>query len=116
MEGNSTGSKALRCVLKSVQLASAWAVHFVRTRFLSYKHCKAKQNLDRRMSRLGTEIYSLYKQGDTEFLKSLVVRQQLKIVEEAESQLFSVLDRMEALDNAYRTRKDEIAGAGQNPE
>jgi hypothetical protein len=68
------------------------------------------------MARLGTEIYSLYKQGDKEFLKSLVVRQQLKIVEEAESQLFAVLDRIEVLENTYRMRKEEISGAAQKQE
>ncbi len=116
MEGNSNESKASRLVLKSVRLTSAWAVHFVRVRFFRFKHCKAKQNLDRRMARLGAEIYSLHKQGDTEFLKSLVVRQQLKIVAEAESQLFAVLDRMEAVDDAYRMRKNEIGGAADEQE
>ena len=114
MEGSSAVSKVSRFVLKSVRLTSAWAVHFVGVRFFRCKQCKAKQNLDRRMARLGTEIFSLYKQGDTEFLKSLVVRQQLKIVEEAESQLVAVLDRMEVMDDAYRMRKGEIEGAGND--
>ncbi len=116
MEGNSTGSKAFRLVLKYVRLTSAWTLYFARVRFFRCKECKARQNLDRRMARLGTEIYSLYKQGDNEFLKSLVVRQQLKIVEEAELQLFSLLDRLESVDNTYRRRKEEIAGAADEQE
>ena len=62
------------------------------------------------MSRLGTEFYSLHRQGETEFLKSLVVLQQLKIAEDAESRVFAIRDRMDAVENEYLGKKEAIRG------
>jgi hypothetical protein len=82
---------------------------FARLRVEKCKLHKAEKNLDRRKSRLGAEFYSLYSQGETEFLKSLVILQQLKIVEEAELQKSTVLDRITAIEEEYRIRKQAIA-------
>ena len=60
------------------------------------------------MSRLGAELYSLHQQGETEFLKSLVIRQQLKIVEEAESQVIAVIDRTDAIQKEYVQKKRQL--------
>jgi hypothetical protein len=64
------------------------------------------------MARLGAEFYSMYRQHETEFLKSLIVLQQLKIVEEAESRAFALHDRIDAVEQAYRSKKMAIAGEG----
>ena len=97
-----------RLILRWVKLAWLWGRKSLQIRFLKFRLRKAQRNLDRRMSRLGTEFYSLHKQGETEFLKSLVVLQQLKIVEEAESQVFAVHDGIEAVEEEYLSGKETI--------
>jgi hypothetical protein len=103
-----TAVKAFHLVSRWTRLSWAWGLKFVKTRLLKHRLCKEQRNLDKRMSRLGAEFYSLYRQGETEFLKSLVVLQQLKIVEEAESRVFALLDRIDAVEQAYLSEKEAI--------
>jgi len=97
-------------VLRWTKLTWARGLKFTKTRFLKYRLCREKRNLDKRMSRLGAEIYSLHRQGETEFLKSLIVLQQLKIVEEAESRVFAIHDLIDAVEQAYLSKKEAISG------
>jgi hypothetical protein len=108
MEARDTAGKAYRLILKGAGFVWAWSLKFLKIRFLKHKLCKAQRNLDLRMSRLGSEIYSLHRQGETEFLKSLVVRQQLKIIEEAESRVLGIHDRIDAVEREYLSKKEAI--------
>ncbi len=110
MEASDIVEQVSRLIFKWVRLAWVLVGKFVRIRIHKFGLRKAQKNLDRRMSRLGAEFYSLHRQGETEFLKSLVILQQLKIVEEAESRVFAVHDRIEAVEKKYRGRKEAIAG------
>ncbi|MEN6440869.1 MAG: hypothetical protein ABFD97_20035 [Syntrophobacter sp.] len=101
--------KLCSCVCRFVRLVWAWKMKFWKTRFQGCKRCKAQRAMDERVRRLGTEIYSLYKQGDSEFAKSLAVQQQLKLVEEAELHLIEILDRIEALEKEYQEKKQRLA-------
>ncbi|MGA2400859.1 MAG: hypothetical protein ABSG91_04025 [Syntrophobacteraceae bacterium] len=109
MEAGDTADKASRLILRWVRIAWAWNLKFVKIRFHKHRLCKAQSNLDQRMSRFGAEFYSLHRQGETEFLKSLVIRQQLKIVEEAESHALAALDRIGAIEKEYLSKKQAIA-------
>ncbi len=109
-EGDNKGRQAIPSMLKSFRLAWAWLLRFVKVRFHKCRLCRAKHRLEQRTARLGLEVYSLHRQGDDDFLKSLVVRQQLKIVEEAERQVFEICDRLEEIDEAYRRKKEEVCG------
>lgn len=104
------GRRAIPSALKSFRLAWAWLQRFVKVRFHKCRLCRAKHRLEQRTARLGSEIYSLHRQGDNDFLKSLVVRQQLKIVEEAERQVFEICDRIEEIEQAYGRKKEEVRG------
>ena len=108
MEVSDIADKVSRLVMKWIRIAWAWFLKSVKMSFHNYRLGKAKSNLDRRMSRLGTEFYSLHRQGETEFLKSLVIRQQLKIVEEAESQVVALLDRADAIRQEYQSKREAI--------
>lgn len=109
MDAGNIAKKVIGRALRSVRLASAWSCRFFKIRFHKCRLCKLQKELDGRMCRLGAEIYALFKQGETEFLKSLVVKQQLKIVEEAESHVFAVHDRIEEIEERYRGKKEELA-------
>jgi hypothetical protein len=108
MEASDTADKVSRLILRWIRVAWAWFMKFVKISFLKRRLSKAQRNLDQRMSRLGAELYSLHQQGETEFLKSLVIRQQLKIVEEAESQVLVVLDRADVIRKEYQSKKEAI--------
>jgi hypothetical protein len=108
MEAGDIAEKLSRFIWKQARLVSAWKLKFFKIRVQKIKLRKVRKNLERRMSRLGSEFYSLHHQGETEFLKSLVILQQIKIVEEAESQLLAVQDRIEAIEEQYRTRREAI--------
>jgi len=114
MELQDIVEKLSRLVFKVVKLAWVWGLKSVKIRIHKLRLRRAKGNLDRRMSRLGAEFYSLNRQGETEFLKSLVVLQQLKIVEEAESRVFAVHDRIAAIEKEYRREKEAITGGSAN--
>jgi hypothetical protein len=109
MEAGDIVEKVSRLVLKWGRLASVWVLKFVKIRIQKFRLRKVQNNLYQRRSRLGAEIYSLHRQGETEFLKSLIVLQQLKIVEEAESRVFAVHDRIKAIEKQYRAQKEAIA-------
>lgn len=108
MEAGDIAEKLSRLISKWARLAWVWALKFAKMRAEKFRLAKAQKNLDRRMSRLGAEFYSLHKMGETDFLKSLVVLQQLKIVQEAESQVFAVHDRIRAVEKKYGERKEAI--------
>ncbi len=109
MEASDIVEKVSRLILKRVRLAWVWVLKFVKIRIQKFRLRKAQNDLYQRRSRLGAEFYSLHRQGETEFLKSLVVLQQLKILEEAESRVFAVHDRIKAVEKEYRGKKETIA-------
>ncbi|MDR3567983.1 MAG: hypothetical protein P4L43_08155 [Syntrophobacteraceae bacterium] len=109
MEQNDFVGKASGAVVKGIKLAWAWKVAFVQKRVLGFKLRKAKKELDFRTSRLGMEFYALYRRGESEITKSMVILQQLKIVEEAEAQVLALQERIDAIDEAYRLKKNAIA-------
>lgn len=108
MEVSDIADKVSRLVMKWIRIAWAWFLKFVKISFHKHKLAKAQCNLDQRMSRLGAEFYSLHGQGETEFLKSLVIQQRLKIVEEAELQVLALLDRTDAIQKEYLRKKKAI--------
>jgi hypothetical protein len=108
MEASDIVEKVSRLILTWVMLAWAWMLKLVKIMIQKFRLRKAQRNLHQRRSRLGAEFYSLHRQGETEFLKSLVVLQQLKIVEEAESRVFAVHDRIKAIEKEYRSKKEAI--------
>ena len=108
MEASDIVEKLSRLILKLVRLAWVWVLKFMKIRLAKFRLRKAQNNLYQRRSRLGAEFYSLHRQGETEFLKSLVVLQQLKIVEEAESRVFVVHDRIKAIEKEYTGKIEEL--------
>ncbi|MCE5335433.1 MAG: hypothetical protein LLG06_12690 [Desulfobacteraceae bacterium] len=113
MSSFGSGRGLVRRAAKSFGLALAWCLRFVRVRYQRCRLGKAERRMNRRMARLGTEVYSLYRQDDYEFLKSLVVRQQLKIVEEAERQVLEIIDCIEEIEKSYRLNVEQCLEAHQ---
>lgn len=116
MGENSAIRKVLICSCRVSRYAWAWTARFVKVRFLKCRQCKAQKNFDAKLKRLGMEIYSLYKQGETDYHKSQVVQQQLGLAEAAEKVLFDLYDRREQMDLEYQESKQAIARMGHREE
>jgi hypothetical protein len=108
VERNDFAGNVLGTALKAVRLAWAWLVCFVTVRACRFKLYNAKKDLDSRTATLGMEFYALYRRGDSEILKSVVILQQLKIVEEAEARVLALQERVDAVGEQYRQKKDAI--------
>jgi len=95
-------------VLQYVCLTSAWLKKFIKLRLRNHKKCKAQKNMDKVCSRLGAEVYALYRQGEKDWHSLPAVAQQLKAVEEAEARVFQEDELVEAIQSDYLARKQEI--------
>lgn len=78
-----------------------WKLKFLRTRLLRCKQCGARRQLAGAQSGLGAEIYGLFKQGETGWEKMPLVRECLKIVEEAESEVFRIEAAIDDVNSDY---------------
>ncbi len=116
MAENSPVKQILSGTFRFFRVVWAWKLKFIKSKFQECKRCKAQRNLDAKMKRLGLEIYSLYRQEETDFLKSPAIKQQLKLVEEAESRLIAIYDRLDEIDSEYLKKRREIAGESPNGE
>lgn len=81
----------------------------VKIRLQKMKRTRAQKKMEKAYSGLGAEIYSLYKQGDPSDWKNMpAVQQELRIIEEAESNVFQVEEAIENVQNNYMSKKEEI--------
>ncbi len=116
MAENGMMKKVLVRSCKCSRYTWAWVVRFAKIRMQKCRQCKAQREFNEKLKRLGTEIYSLYKQGDTDYARSLTVQQQLKLAESAEKDLFEIYDRLEQIDREYQASREDIAKMGHKEE
>ncbi len=113
MAENNLGRRILAAIFRLFRLVWAWIAKFAKIRFIGCRRCKARRQMDERLDRLGSEIYSMYQRDETAFIESPDVQRQLKLVQEAEARLFEVYDRIEEIENDYRRKKQQIAQSGR---
>ncbi|MEM5785708.1 MAG: hypothetical protein AAGU11_00240 [Syntrophobacteraceae bacterium] len=116
MAASNAAKKVVSCTCRFVKIVCAWKMKFLKTRFQGFKHWRARRTMDERVGRLGSEVYSLHRQGETELLRSQLVQQQLRLVEEAEQRLIAISDRIDAIEEDYRRKRREIAGSEEDTE
>jgi hypothetical protein len=85
-----------------------WATKFIRTRFQKCKKCCARKKLDQAQARLGAEIFSLYKNEQTDWPNAALVPQYLKAIEAAELEVFQLDDALDRINADYLKKKQEI--------
>lgn len=112
MEQNEVVGKISGTAVKWGKLARAWCVSFVKTRAYGLRLRKARKELDSVTARLGMEFYSLHRRGETDIVNSIVILQQLKIVEEAEFRVLELQGRIDGACEEFRKKKEQIY-AGQ---
>lgn len=84
-------------------------VKFFKIQMQKCKKAGVMKKLAKAQSVLGAEVYALYKQGNTDWQNMPSVQQQLRGVEEAESEVFKVDGVIDEINNEYLRRKDELS-------
>ena len=100
--------KALHLLCRYGSIAYYWKLSFFKTRVQRWKECSAHRKLLRAQSGLGAEIYALYKQGETGWEGMPLVRECLKIVEEAEAAVFKVDAAIEEIKEDYAAKVERV--------
>lgn len=96
--------------LEYASIAVQWKLKFIRIHLKKWTGgCCAQKELDKAYSKLGAEIFALHKAGHNDWKTMPLVEQKLKIVEEAESKLFSVDDEIDSIVNRYQAKKAAIS-------
>jgi hypothetical protein len=90
-------------------IAVQWKLRWLRVQLRRWKRCSAQKEVDKAYSKLGAEVFALYRGGQTDFRGMPLVDQKLKLVEEAEGGLFAVDDEIDAINNEYREKKAAIS-------
>ena len=86
-----------------------WVLKLFKIQLQKMNRTRAQKKMEKAFSGLGSEIYSLYKQGDESDWKNMpAVQQELKAIEEAESKVFQVDEAVEEIQNNYASKKAEI--------
>jgi hypothetical protein len=91
------GYSNLYCVLK-----------FLKVQVQKWKKAGAMKKLAKAHSGLGAEVYALHKQGAVDWQGMPSVQQQLRIVEEVESDVFKVDGVIDEINSEYLRKKDEL--------
>lgn len=94
--------------LEYLCVTKACAVRFMKVRMQGCGKCSARKKMDKANSRLGAEIYALFKQDESNWEQFPQVQQQLKLVEEAESGLLAVASVIDQINEDYEARKESI--------
>jgi enoyl reductase-like protein len=85
-----------------------WIVKFFKIRLQKWKQSGAQRKMESIFSGLGAEIYSLSKQGETNWRDMPSVQQQLKLVEEAEAGVFHFDGLIEEIKKDFQSKVDEL--------
>lgn len=95
--------------LQYIYLIGHWKWRLFSTQSRKWKRCTAQKNLEKTYSGLGAEIYAYHKQGGSaEWKDAPGVKQQLQLVEEAESKVFQADAEIAEVDEQFRNRKEEL--------
>jgi len=95
--------------LEYASIAIQWQLTFIRAQLKKWtRRCCVYKELDRAYGRLGAEIFTLYKAGHDDWKTMPLVEQKLKIVEDAESRLFSVDEEIDSIMSRYEAQKTAI--------
>lgn len=83
-------------------------IKFFKIQMQRCKRSSAQKSMAQSYSSLGAEVYSLYKQQETDWERMPLVQQQIKGVEEAEMEVVRVDENIERIKRDYQQRKEEI--------
>lgn len=95
-------------LLEHAQIFSSFMLKFLKQRIQKWKKCSLHKGLAKAQGSLGSEIYSHFKEGQTNWLDLPDVKQSLQRVEEAEALLFQVDEALEEFEKDHISKKAAI--------
>jgi hypothetical protein len=86
-----------------------WLLRLAKVQLQQWSRFTGKRAVQKAYSGLGAEVYSAYKLGrDSDWIKLPAVQQQLKRVEEVESDVFQVDAVVEQINDEFAAKKAEL--------
>lgn len=85
-----------------------WMLRLSKVQLQKLRKCGVMKKLDKAYGKLGSEVYALHKQNETDWARMPSVEQQVRFTEEAEAGLFQIEEAIERINNEYHARKEEI--------
>ena len=103
-------SKQLGCLaIHYAYVCLYWLLRLAKVQLQLWSRFTAKRAVQKAYSGLGAEIYSAYKVGrDSDWARLSAVQQQLKRVEEVESDVFQVDAVVEQINDEFAAKKAEL--------
>ena len=88
-----------------------WTLKVLKIQYQRVRRWVARRGLKKSYTALGNEIYSLYKQDQTDDLLEIPsAEQRLRKTERAEERVFDAEDNMEDIRNAFKEKKESASG------
>jgi hypothetical protein len=86
-----------------------WLLRLAKVQLQQWSRFNGKRAVQKAYSGLGAEVYSVYKLGhDSDWARMPAVQQQLKRVEEVESEVFQVDAVVEQINDEFAAKKAEL--------
>jgi hypothetical protein len=86
-----------------------WLLRLAKVQLQQWSRFTGKSSVQKAYSGLGAEVYAVYKLGrDNDWARMPAVQQQLKRVEEAESEVFQVDAVVEQINDEFAAKKAEL--------
>ena len=101
--------KPFYLAVEKVLIVVQWKLKFLKVQLKKWKRCGAQKELDKAYTKLGAEVFALYKGGQTDLQGVPLVEQKMKLVEEAENGLFAVDEEVDAINTQYQEKKEAIS-------
>lgn len=86
-----------------------WAMKTQKIQIQRFRKLGIQKKVEKTYSGLGAEIFALYKEGQRDWAEASTVKEQLKIVEQAEASVFAIDQAVAGIQSEFQASKDAIA-------
>jgi len=86
-----------------------WAMKTQKIQVQKFKKLGIQKKIEKAYSGLGGEVFALYKEGQTDWANAAAVKEQLKLVEQAEASVFAIDKAVADIQSEFQAGKDAIA-------
>ena len=86
-----------------------WTMKTQKIQVQKFRKLGVQKKIEKAYSGLGGEVFALYKEGRRDWADASTVREQLKLVEQAEASAFAIDQAVTDIQNEFQASKDAIA-------
>ena len=95
--------------LEYFYVAYHWCMRLMKIQMKRFAVSKARKQLEKAYSGLGAVVYGMLKEGNESLKGDPAVATQMKNVEEAEARMKEVDDQIQAINNDFAAKRQELA-------